>query len=200
MYECGTVLCKGAVTWLSGVNIVYSGSWAAPIKQPYSPWNLRNHLGMTKLQLFVQKNLSSNHCCISVITNKKNEYWKTGRLASFKKTVIAIYFSLPQVCLSLLPFVMLCHLYPLPTFWAVTVMFHSIWWQLHVYWFLVNILWHSFFYGNSFFCKIPWLFLDLNKKFVFPWDMYIYFGLQWWPCSLIIIYLLNIIIFFSDAN
>ena len=23
MYECGTVLCKGAVTWLSGVNIVY---------------------------------------------------------------------------------------------------------------------------------------------------------------------------------
>ena len=153
-------------------------------------WEWQNYSFLSK------KILSSNHCCISVITNKKNECWKTGRLASFKKTVIAIYFSLPQVCPSLLPFVMLCHLYPLPTFWAVTVMFHSIWWQLHVYWFLVNILWHSFFYGNGFFCKIPWLFLDLNKKFVFPWDICIYFGLQWWPCSLIIIYLVNIIIFF----
>ena len=174
MYECGTVLCKGAVTWLSGVNIVYGGCWAAPVKQPYSPWNLRNHLRMTKLELFVEKNLSSKLYYISVITNKKNEHWNTGRLASCKKTVIAIRFNLPQVCPSLLPFVMLCHLYPLPTFWAVTVMFHSIWWQLHVYWFLVNILWHSFFYGNGFFCKIPWLFLKtLIKSLFFP-EIYIY--------------------------
>ena len=90
-----------------------------PIMRPYSLWNLRNHLSMTKSQLCVKQ-----ICLLSVIwnlTNNKNELWKTVKLTSFQKPQsqsVSIFFKFVHPCPRLY---LLCYLHILFMFWAVTV-------------------------------------------------------------------------------
>ena len=88
-----------------------------PIMRPYSLWNLRNYLSMTKSQLCVKQILN----VIWNLTNNKNELWKTVKLTSFQKPQsqsVSIVFKFVHQC----PFLyLLCHLHILCIFWAVTL-------------------------------------------------------------------------------
>ena len=66
---------------------------------------------------------------ISIVANNKNQLWKTVWWASFPKPQLqsaSIFFKFIHPCFLLY---LLCHLYPLLTFWAVIFMFPSIWWR-----------------------------------------------------------------------
>ena len=110
------------------------------VTHPYSQRNLGNYPLTTKLKPFVGQNLSPKYC-----NNRyKQQKWtlKTFRLTSFQTPhfqSVSIFFKL--VYTSFLLFLP-CYLNPLLTFWAVILMFHSVWWQFPLFEFLY-ILWQS---------------------------------------------------------
>ena len=89
---------------------------------PYSLWNLRNRLWITKPQLRVKQ-----ICLQDIIlnfSNNKNESWKTVRLTRFQKPQlqsISIFFKFVHPCLFLYFWILVR--------FSVFFMFQSIWWQ-----------------------------------------------------------------------
>ena len=78
-----------------------------------------------KIAAFAKQNMFAS--IISVVTNNKNELWKPVRLTSFQKPQlqsVSIFFEFFHPCLLLY---LLCHFYSLLTFWALILMFHSVW-------------------------------------------------------------------------
>ena len=68
-------------------------------------------------QLFVKQNVSQ--ALISVVTNNKNEFWKTVSLTSVQKSPmqsVSLFFKFVHLCFLLY---LLCYLCPILTSWAV---------------------------------------------------------------------------------
>ena len=81
-------------------------------------------LWITKSQLGVKQNMSPKHINISIVTNNKNELWKTVRLTSFQKPQlqsVSIFFKFVHPCFL---FYLLCYLNIPLTFRAVILNFH----------------------------------------------------------------------------
>ena len=105
-----------------------------PVTSPFSLWKLRNTGEWNKITAFAKQNMFAS--IISVVTNNKNELYKTVRLTSLQKPQlqsVSIFFEFFHPCLLLY---LLCHLYSLLTFWVLILIFHSVWRQmpLFVFW------------------------------------------------------------------
>ena len=85
LFHLGWSTMSHRYDWLVHVSCVTPGWFILsimPIKCPYSLWNFRNYLWMTKSKFHVKQVFPS---IILNVTNNKNELWKTVRWTSFQK-------------------------------------------------------------------------------------------------------------------
>ena len=95
-----------------------------PVTRPYSLWDFRNNLWMTKLA-FIPTNMSPKTLYQTLQTTKmRNDRQK----AQLKSVSIFLKFDHPFLLLYLL-----CHLNLLLTFWTDIFMFHSVGWQFPLF-------------------------------------------------------------------